>query len=219
MGFAKTLEVEDGLRLFYPHQRTGILGGTFNPIHNGHIDMALNIKNEFDLESVVLMPAGSPPHKKGASEIAPAQTRLQMAVLCALECEGLRVSDIEVKREGFSYTVDTMRELTQKYKDTDFYFIIGSDSLFDLESWKEIGELCRLTKFICVRRQEHDKLEVAAEAARMKEKYNAEISISRLSGLYVSSSYIRRRVAEGKSISDFVPASVEEYINASGLYK
>lgn len=219
MDYTATMEVEDGLRLFYPHQRTGILGGTFNPVHNGHIDMALNIRREFDLESVVLVPTGNPPHKREEQDLAPAQARLQMAALCALECAGLRVSDIEVKREGYSYTVDTMRELTDKYKDTDFYFIIGSDSLFELESWKEIAALCRLTKFVCVRRQEHDKLAVAAEAARLAEKYEAEILISQLSGLYVSSSYIRKRIAEGKSIADFVPAAVEEYIDASGLYK
>ncbi len=218
MEFTTAVEIDDRLSLLYPHKKVGILGGTFNPLHNGHFDMAYNVKEECELDSVMLLPAGNPPHKTDV-ETAPANVRLRMAVLCALETDWLTVSDLEIKREGPSYTVDTMRELTQKYKDTDFYFIIGSDSLFEMETWRNVAELFKLTRFVCVRRREHEKLATAAEAARLAEKYDAVISISRYDGLNISSSEVRKRVAEGRSIADFVPAPVEEYIHASGLYK
>jgi nicotinate-nucleotide adenylyltransferase len=185
------IEIADSLKLFYPHKKVGILGGTFNPLHNGHVDMAYNVKEEFELDSVILLPAGAPPHKMDV-ETAPSEARLRMVVLCALETDWLKVSDMEVKRCGPSYTVDTMRELGRKYKDTDFYFVIGSDSLFELETWKNASELFRLTRFICVRRREHDRLAVAAEAARLSEKYGAVIMLSRYDGLNISSSEVRR---------------------------
>ncbi len=223
MGFLdlnKTLEVEDGLSMLFPHRKVGILGGTFNPIHNGHIDMALKIRKEFMLDKVILMPCGNPPHKKNeADELAPKQKRMHMAALCAFENEGMEASDIEVKREGYTYTVDTMRELTKRDQDTDFYYIIGSDTLFELEMWKEFSALAGLARFVCVRREEHEALSVAAEAARLSEQYGATVLVPGYTGLDVSSSYIRKRIAQGKSIAAFVPESVEEYINACGLYQ
>jgi nicotinate-nucleotide adenylyltransferase len=219
MEFTSMYRITDDVKLMYPRVKTGILGGTFNPVHNGHIDMALNIRREFDLKTVALMPCGSPPHKPDRTELAPAAMRRHMAALATCEAPELSVSDMEIKRGGPTYTVDTMRELTGQYKDTEFYFIIGSDSLFQLETWKDFSELSRLTRFVCVRRQEHDPLAVAAEAKHLEEAYGAAVFISQYSGLYVSSSYIRKRVAGGRGISDFVPALVEEYINASGLYK
>ncbi len=220
MEFTETLSVFENAKLLYPHVKLGILGGTFNPVHNGHIDMALNIMREFYLKAVLLMPSGNPPHKQGDNQsLAPAQQRLHMVALAACGVSGLEVSDLETKRSGFTYTIDTMRELTSKYKEVDFHFIIGSDSLFELELWKSFAELSRLVRFVCVRRQEHDALSVAAEAARLHEAYGTVVLVSEYIGLHVSSSYIRKRIAEGKSISDFVPALVEEYIIASRLYK
>lgn len=219
MEFSRTFEIMDNIRPLYPRMREGILGGTFNPVHNGHLEMALNVLDEFELKKVTLMPSGNPPHKREGIYLASPAQRMRMAALAISGEEKLALSGIEVEREGFTYTVDTMRELSAKYNETDFYFIIGSDSLFELELWKDFAELARLTRFICVRRQEHGALEVRAQAAHLTEKYGAFIEVSQYEGLYVSSSYIRERVAQGKSISRFVPALVEEYIIACGLYK
>lgn len=210
---------QDALELFYPRKKVGILGGTFNPIHNGHINMALIIRDEFDLDTVMLMPSANPPHKRNNKDIAPAEARLEMAALAALGCRGLSVTSIELMRDGYSYTSDTIEELLDKSSRTDYYFIIGSDSLFDLEQWHDFKKLFRLTRFICVRRMEHDKLSVTAHAAYLTEKYNAYISVSSYDGLYISSSYIRQRIAEGKDIDDLVPAAVRDYIYANRLYK
>lgn len=212
-------EASDTLELFYPKRKVGILGGTFNPIHNGHINMALTLRDEFDLETVMLMPSANPPHKRNNKDIAPAEARLEMAALAALGCRGLSVTSIEMMRDGYSYTVDTIEELLDKSSRTDYYFIIGSDSLFDLEQWHDFKKLFRLTRFICVRRMEHDKLSVVAQAAYLKEKYNAEISISAYDGIYISSTSIRERIAEGLEIDDFVPTAVRDYIYANRLYK
>ncbi len=219
MEFSRTMDIMDNLRPMYPHTREGILGGTFNPVHNGHIDMALKVLGEFDLKKVTLMPTGTPPHKRGHTWMASGAQRMRMAALAIADEQRLALSGMEVEREGYTYTVDTMRELNSKFQETDFYFIIGSDSLFEIEMWKDFSELARLTRFICVRRPEHEPLDVLAEAARLEEKYNVFIEISKYDGLYVSSSHIRERMAQGKSISRFVPAQVEEYIIACGLYK
>ncbi len=219
MEFSHKIEIMDNVRPLYPRVREGILGGTFNPVHNGHINMALNVLAEFELKKVTLIPTGNPPHKRGHAALATAAQRMRMAALAISGEERLALSGMEVERSGYTYTVDTMKELTAKYTETDFYFIIGSDSLFEMELWKDFSALAGLARFICVRRQEHEMLEVMAEAARLKEKYGVSIEISRYDGLYISSSYIRERVAQGKSISCFVPALVEEYIIACGLYK
>lgn len=212
------MTIEDGLSLLSPFRKTGILGGTFNPIHNGHVDMALNIRDEFSLDKVMLLPSGDPPHKAD-EHLATKQQRLHMAELCAFDHGCLQVCDMEIKREGTTYTIDTMRELCAKHPQNDFHFIIGSDTLFELETWRSFPELCRMVQFVCVKRDEHDRLQIAGEIARLGREYRAMIFLSQYSGLYVSSSYIRKRVAEGKSIADFVPAPVEVYIHESGLYK
>lgn len=219
MEFSEAQIHQDTTQLFYPRKKVGILGGTFNPIHNGHINMALTLIDEYDLDTVMLMPSANPPHKRDNKDIAPAQARLDMAALAALGCRGLSVTSVELMRDGYSYTSDTMEELLDKNPRTDYYFIIGSDSLFDLEQWHDFQKLFRLTRFICVRRMDHDKLSVAAHAAYLKEKYNAQIFVSAYDGLYISSTYIRERIAEGKDIDDFVPAAVRDYIYANRLYK
>ncbi len=212
------MTIEDGISLLSPFRKTGILGGTFNPIHNGHVDMALAIRQEFSLDRVFLLPSGDPPHKT-CEHLATKQQRLHMAELCAFDHSCLSVCDMEIKREGVTYTVDTMAELCLQYPQNDFHFIIGSDTLFDLESWKDFPLLCRMTQFVCVKRDEHDRTRIAAEIARLAREYRAMILPSQYSGLFISSSYIRKRVAEGKSIADFVPAPVEVYIHESRLYK
>ncbi|MEA4853852.1 MAG: nicotinate-nucleotide adenylyltransferase [Christensenella sp.] len=205
------------LHLAARHKKVGILGGTFNPPHNGHIDMALHIKNEFSLDETYLMPCGNPPHKD--TDLAPAPMRLAMARMCTEAAAGLGLLDIEMKRTGYTYTVETMRLLEKKYPQTDFYFIIGADTVFELCTWYEFRELFRLTRFVCVRRCNHDMLELTAEISRLKREYGAHVLLSEYTGLYVSSSYIRKQIAQGKNIAGLVPQSVEEYIVANGLYR
>ncbi len=219
MEYEFTEQISRELKLYYPRAKVGVLGGTFNPLHNGHIEMALNIKREFSLAKVIFVPCGTPPHKMNEPSLAPAVARLYMAELCVFMHNGLEVSNAEVLRDGPSYTIDTMREFNLKYKETDFYFIIGSDTLFELESWKDFASLAKLVRFVCVKRPHSGRLVMAAEVERLSGKYGCDIQNADYNGLFVSSSYIRKRVSEGKSITEFVPPAVEEFIHANGLYK
>lgn len=213
---SQSIAIEQDVRLFPRQKRVGILGGTFNPPHNGHIDMARRVKGEFSLDEVSLMPCGNPPHKDHG--LAPKEMRLQMTRMCAAGTD-VKVLDFEVKRSGFSYTSETFAELREKEPETDYYFIVGADTVFELCTWHDFERLFKLTNFICVRRQNYDLLALAAEIARLKQDYGAHIFLSEYTGLFVSSSYIRRRVAESRSIEGLVPQSVEEYILANGLYR
>ncbi len=219
MELTTALEMEDDITMLFPHRKTGILGGTFDPIHNGHVDMALKIRKEYGLDKVLLAPNCVSPFKQ-ENEVAPPQKRLHMAALCVYDHPlDLELCDLEVKRGGVSYTVDTLRELTGRYPDVDFHYIIGSDTLFELDGWKDIGELCRMVRFVCVRRNDMDRMQITAEAARIEKQYGTTVFLSEYSGLLISSTFIRKMVAEGEDISEYVPAAVEEYIYESGLYK
>lgn len=207
--------IEQRVRLFSGPKRVGILGGTFNPPHSGHVDLCCRVKEEFALDEVCMMPSGNPPHKSG---IAPKEMRLKMTQMCAARA-GVSVLDVEVRRKGYSYTADTIAALREKNPETDYYFIVGADTVFELCSWHEFERLFQLAKLICVRRQNNDFLSLSAELARLKAVYGAQIYLSDYTGLYVSSSYIRERIQKGCGIEGLVPKEVEEYIVANGLYR
>ncbi len=201
----------------FRRKKVGILGGTFNPPHSGHVDMAEHVRDEFALDEVYLMPCGTPPHK--TEDLAPKQMRYQMTKLCAQQGKDVGVLDIEVKRKGYSFTSDTMCELAQKNPQADYYFIVGADTIFELCTWHNFEELLKLTRFICVRRERNDLMKLSAEIARLKWDYSAQIFLSEYTGLFVSSSYIRKRLKQGQSVAGLVPKNVEEYIIANGLYR
>lgn len=213
MVYAKEIFVKNEVYPNYPPKKMGILGGTFNPVHCGHIELAKHVKQELGLDEILLMPCANPPHKDEI--LATPQQRLHMVKLC--ETHDISASDMEIKRAGTTYTIDTMRQLTQLYQNTEFTFIIGADTLFELCSWKNCREIFRLTKFVCVRRKNVTGL--CAEMQKLKENYGADITLSAYTGLFVSSSYIRSRVEKGCAISGLVPKKVEEYIIANGLYQ
>ena len=196
--------------------RVGILGGTFNPPHNGHVDMAHQVKREFSLDEVYLMPCGNPPHKTDG--LAPKEMRLQMTQLCTVGTD-VNVLDFEVKKKGYSYTAETLEALREKNPETDYYFIVGADTVFELCTWHEFERLFELTKFICVRRESHDNLKLSAEISHLQRNYGAQILLSEYTGLFVSSSYIRKQIGEGRSVEGLVPQNVEKYIIANGLYQ
>lgn len=213
-------QIQDQPFLSGPARRVGVLGGTFNPVHNGHLDIARQAMREFTLDEVLLMVASDPPHKLARSDMAPREMRYKMA---ALACEGeprISPSPLELMREGRSYTVDTMRELREGNPRAEFLFIIGEDTLYLLESWHEAASLFRETEFICLMRPVANTLvPPAVEAKRLAEKYGAVIYLSDYMGPNISSTYIRECVKTGRSIAGLTPRAVEEYIYETGLYK
>lgn len=211
-----SVEVEPGLKS-YP-TKIGILGGSFNPVHLGHIELARNVYEEFNLSRVLLMLTGNPPHKP-ASSLAPVQDRLNMLNLAASRYPFLEVSNLEISRSGIIYTVDTLLLLTARQPNTEFYFIVGSDTLFELESWKSIDEVFLLTNFICVQRPGGSLVQAMMEADRLNSLYGDRIKLSRYTGIPVSSSEIREAIKKNRYPVENLPEEVEDYIIQYGLYR
>lgn len=194
----------------------GILGGSFDPIHNGHILLAQEVRDRLQLEKVIFIPAYVAPHKIGQS-FASAADRFAMTALAVEGINDFSVSDMELKRGSVSYTVDTMLELRKMYPRQEFYFIIGADSVPQLKTWNRIEELFSLVKFAAVYRPGYeDVLDRAREDfGRQAER----IVMVHTTEYDVSSTAIRQKVQAGQSISDMVPAAVAEYIEKNGLYR
>jgi len=200
-------------------RRIGILGGTFDPVHTGHLIMAQDAMERFDLDEVCLLPCASPPHKRGR-EIAQSRHRVAM-IEAAIEGD-LRFSRslIELERGNISYTVDTMGEIIAACPGTEFFFIIGGDTLFELYSWKEIDKLIEMCSFITVARPRFPFDKVCARNLRLTEEQVEGLRKGIMVGhqIDISSTDIRARAAEGLSIKYLVPAEVGNYIAEHNLY-
>ncbi len=197
-------------------RRIGILGGTFNPIHEGHIEIAQGVRRSLGLDRILLIPAADPPHKQVDGQIS-GEHRFEMTQLAVEGFEGLSVSDVELARGGKSYTIDTLLELKSQYPLAEFYIIAGSDLICDLTSWYRAAELLRLATFVGVRRQGQSCSDEEA-AKRLRADYGATIELLDLSVPPVSSTLVRERVYEALPIEGLVPPVVETYIYEEGLY-
>ena len=198
-------------------RQIGIMGGTFDPIHMGHLITAEMVRSAADLDEVLFIPAAHPPHKDG-TQAASAQDRLVMTEYAVRENPKFSVSDIELRREGPSYTVDTIAELRAQFDGAELFFITGADAMNDLYRWHEPTRLLRSCQFIVATRQG-----VPLDEVLIAEKFTAEershIQVMLTPHLEISSTVIRSRVREGLSIRYLVPRAVEEYIEKRGLYR
>ncbi len=193
--------------------RIGIMGGTLDPVHNGHLQIARRVRAEMGLDGVMLLPAGDPPHKRRRSDKL---DRLEMARRAAAGEDGMFASDIEITRKGTTYTVDTLRALRERQPEVEWVYIIGADTLNILESWRNFAEIAKMCAFAAVGRPGVQGAREHAEA--LKAQYGARIEILQAAGPEISSTGIRARVAEGKSIAGLVPEEVEAYIRERGMY-
>lgn len=193
--------------------RIGIMGGTLDPVHSGHLQIASAATEALLLDRVMLLPAGDPPHKLHPTLKT---DRLRMAQLAAATVPGMFACNMEILRSGTTYTVDTLRELRTRNPATDFIYIIGTDTLDVLDSWRNFPEVARLCSFAVVGRGGE-----AASAARMNQLqalYGAQIMLLPFSGPEISSTLVRSRAAAGEDIASLVPAPVADYIRSRGLY-
>lgn len=198
--------------------RLGLFGGSFDPPHWGHLLLAEQCREQCALDEVWLLPSGSPPHK-AANGMTPGPQRAEMAELAFAGCPAFSVNRMEQKREGTTYTVDTLEMLNQEDPSRELFFLIGADSLNDFPEWREPARILDLATVVCVNRGDrplpdaHRLIEVvgANRAARVR-----HVSIP---GIDLSSSDIRRRVREGKSIRFMVPRAIEAYIAEHRLYR
>lgn len=217
--------------------RIGLLGGTFNPIHNGHLQIAQEVHQKLDLDSVLFIPSGSPPHKPD-QKIPSAADRLEMIRLALLDYPDFKLSDIEARRPGKSYSIQTVSELKSLHPSDSFFFIIGMDAFSEIPTWKEAEHLLTLTHFAIVSRPGHpfsrtpdfgplrtiDRTQLAALDRGEKERYTFPISAEtalhfmRTAPIPISASAIRKEIAANNKAKNFLPASVESYIIKKNLY-
>ena len=198
-------------------KRIGIMGGTFDPIHMGHLITAEMVRCAVHLDEILFIPSARPPHKDGTRTASP-EDRLAMTKQAVQENPHFSVSDIELRREGPSYTVDTIAELLKQSDGAELFFITGADAMNDLYLWHEPGLLLRSCQFIVATRQG-----APLNEALLAEKFTAEershIQVLPTPHLEISSTVIRARIRAGLSIRHLVPRVVEEYIEERGLYR
>lgn len=194
-----------------------IMGGSFNPIHNGHIALARAAKEQFNLEHILVMPSFNPSSYKDTSELVTPKHRCNMVELAIKDYPYMELSTLEIKRGGKTYTADTLAELKKIY---DYiYFIIGADSLFALDHWYKPDYVMKNCHFLAANRDKHRINELMEQANKLKAKYNACINFINMEDVPISSSDIRNRVEADKDISHMVPSNVCDYIYKHGLYK
>jgi nicotinate-nucleotide adenylyltransferase len=195
--------------------RLGIMGGTFDPIHYGHLVTAEEALHQFALDEVLFLPTGQP-WMKEHEDVSAAEDRYLMTVIATASNPRFRVSRLEVDREGTTYTVDTLRGLRAEFGDgVDLFFISGADAILEIFQWKDPEELFELANFIAATRPGYDIALFEATAPNS----HPRISVMNIPALAISSTDVRRRVAAGRPIRYLVPEGVNSYVQKAGLYR
>ena len=190
--------------------RVGIMGGTFDPIHHGHLVAASEVADEFDLDEVVFVPTGAQPFKLDRP-VTLAEHRYLMAVIATASNPRFGVSRVDIDRPGVTYTIDTLRDLQGEYPGAELFFITGADALGQILSWKDVEELWQLAHFVGVTRPGH-----RLDAENLP---SGEYSLHEIPAMAISSTDCRERVRAGKPVWYLVPDGVVQYIGKHGLYQ
>ncbi|WP_019851258.1 MULTISPECIES: nicotinate-nucleotide adenylyltransferase [Desulfitobacterium] len=198
-------------------KRIGIMGGTFDPLHYGHLVAAEMARHEFALGKVIFIPTGNPPHKIGR-KVTSSGDRYEMVRRAIMDNEFFEVSDIEIRREGYSYTVDTLEAMHGLYPQHELYFITGADAFREIFTWREVQSVLSLCHFIGASRPGFDPHDFLEELKRGYPEFLSRMHLFDVPALAISSTDIRSRVKEGKSIRYLLPESVRLYIEEVGLY-
>ncbi|MCF6096618.1 nicotinate-nucleotide adenylyltransferase [Thermovorax subterraneus] len=200
-------------------KRIGIMGGTFDPIHFGHLVTAEEARINFELDKVIFVPTGNPPHKKDY-EVTDSEHRYLMTALATNNNPFFEVSRIEIDRKGYSYTVDTLNQMVEIYgSDTSLFFISGADAVLDILTWKNIKEVLDICTFIAATRPGYPINKLKDKLEEIKKLYGKDVYLLEVTAIAISSTEIRKRVKEGRSIKYLVPEGVEKYILKNGLYR
>jgi nicotinate-nucleotide adenylyltransferase len=198
-------------------KKIGIMGGTFNPIHYGHLFLAENAYEQIGLDQVLFMLTKNPPHKVKLETISD-QQRTDMVRLAIQDNPHFTISTMELERDGVTYTSDTLTLLAKEKKEISYYFIVGADSLMMMQDWHDPRTIFQLCTVVAASRDKIEKEQLQRQAQYLKERYHADILLLDMPTMQISSANIRERVAEGKSIRYYLPEAVEEYIQSNGLY-
>ncbi|MGB9867808.1 MAG: nicotinate-nucleotide adenylyltransferase [Bacillota bacterium] len=196
----------------------GVMGGTFDPIHLGHLVAAEQVIEGFGLDRVIFVPAGIPPHKQGR-QVTDAEHRYNMVLLATLDHPRFEASRAEIDRSGVSYTAETILEFREALgPEARLYFITGADAIKDVDSWYRVDDLFRACEFIAVTRPGYDLARLQELEVRLGPEKFRKIHPYSVSGVAISSSEIRERLLRGKSVKYLVPDRVLQYIRKYQLY-
>lgn len=199
-------------------RKVGIMGGTFDPIHVGHLILGESAYHQFHLEKVLFMPSGNPPHKRNRTGRASLQERIEMVRLAIADNPHFELSLEEAHDKGYTYTRETLERLTEEHPDTDYYFIMGADSLFSFDEWKDPQRIARLATLVAATRYHVDPLELEGAIAHVTQLFQARVEKLSTPNMDVSSQMIRKWIAQDKPIRYYVPDSVIRYIHELDLY-
>ena len=198
--------------------KKAIFGGTFDPIHNGHLHIAYEALYKFNLNKVIFMPSGNPPHKLG-KKITDAFFRYELVKMAIRHEKRFEVSDYEINKIDLSYTYETLEHFNNLEKDTEWYFLTGADCLMDIEDWKNADKIFELCKLVVFNRPGYNMRNIQEQKNKVEKKYINKIIFLDIPLLDVSSTNIKKAIKEEKNVSYLLPESVYNIIEELNLYK
>ncbi|MBQ8306161.1 MAG: nicotinate-nucleotide adenylyltransferase [Blautia sp.] len=200
-------------------RRVGIMGGTFDPIHIGHLILGEKAYEQLELEKVLFMPSGNPPHKKDRQGRASDEERTDMVRLAIGNNPHFELSLVEMHEKGYTYTFHTLEMLRKEHPDTDYYFIIGADSLYTFHTWMEPQRICDACTLVVATRNHTSLAELDREIGRVREDFHARVIRLDTMNIDISSQMLREWIGDGKSIRYYLPDPVIQYIDDKQIYR
>lgn len=197
-------------------KKIAMLGGTFNPIHNAHVKLALEFSDRMKLDKVLMVPTSVPPHKE-MKDFVSAEERFYMTKLVCDMYENLEPCSLELERQGKSYTVDTLKSIKELYPKAELYLIVGADMFLSLETWRNPQEIFKMAKILSAPREDRDFEPMKAHQYVLK-SLGADTFVLEKSIFTVSSTEIREKIKKGEDVSNLIPEKIYEYIREKGLY-
>ena len=199
-------------------KKVGIMGGTFNPIHYGHLFLAEYAYEQIGLDQILFMPSKNPPHKVKPEDITD-QQRSDMISLAITDNPHFKLSSMELEREGMTYTADTLSILVKEHPNTEYYFIVGADSLFMMHNWMEPQTIFSLCTIVAASRDNVEKEKLQNQAGYLKRVFSASILLLDMPTIQIASAVIRDRIATNKSTRYYLPEAINVYIAENQLYQ
>jgi nicotinate-nucleotide adenylyltransferase len=198
--------------------RKAIFGGTFDPIHNGHINLAYETVNRLNLDKIIFMPSGNPPHKTG-NIITDANLRYEMINMVIRNEKYFELSSYEINNPRLSFTYKTMEYYSNLEPTTEWYFLTGADCLMEIDSWKNVDRILKSCKLVVFNRPGYSLEKIIEQKNKVERFYNSKITLLTSNLLAISSTTIRNFIKEGKNVSSMIPQCIENVINEIGLYR
>lgn len=197
----------------------GLMGGTFNPIHYGHLMMSEYLREEMGMDKILFIPTGNPPHKTWG--VLDAEDRMEMVKIAVADNPAFEVSDVEVRNKEISYSVDTVKKLQKQYPEDQLVFLVGSDILPELKTWRRFDELAKAIEFVIAVRPGYERInkeDIRIEIGALIKNYGAKITVVETPRYEISSTDLRNRLKVGKSVKYLLPDAVIKLIKEKGYY-